>query len=391
MASYIFAISCLLLVLAHAEDGHLHTAFTLVNAGTSTPSYPLPSMSWDDWLEKAPEEISPIGLREQYLLGRELRRRYDQEGTLNSSLLLDQVFIQMVDKNNSIASGQAFMRGFVGENVDTIKEGEKSKATPPFPVKDYFISNLGEKVLPMGVSTLPFHTHYPIVEDIFANLSCAKANNLTHLAFDSSPEVQNFVKKSEDKFLKIVHTRLEKVPEELLKSPCKYFPIMESILGTEKQYRATGLNDTELEFVQNAVNSLYFVHRAGDATANGYHASPVLVYMRNFFEKVLKSLKETPERLENTKAAFIFVEDRMMTSVLARLGFNVTVPMPGSSIVSLEVRGPAVFRETKELHVTLKYNDREIRIPGCSFPSCPYVDFLAAVKALDLGDPKSYC
>jgi len=43
--------------------------------GARSPGEPIPNMNWDDWPD-GPKMLTPVGMRQLYILGRYLRKRY---------------------------------------------------------------------------------------------------------------------------------------------------------------------------------------------------------------------------------------------------------------------------------------------------------------------------
>ncbi len=390
MASYIFPLVLLLAAFIYGQEQKLYSTFTLIHTGTVSPAIPLPSMDWEQWDEKATGELTAMGMREQYLLGREIRRRYDAANLLNSTLLIDQVFVRMIDHNSSIESGVAFLRGFLNDNKDQLTAAELSQAKPPVFVKEYFVRNIGDNVLPMGVGTLPYHTHYPHDEDIFAPRSCPKAQNLTIQAFLEDPAVKGAVEKYNQSFVNLVKKYYQKIDRKMLTFP-RYVPLMESILTAVKLFKETRLSDEEVSLVKTYLDTIYFYSRAASKEGNSYRASPMLDFMTKFLQSTLQQALHYPTRLENQKAAFVFTEDRMIASLLARLGHNVTASIPSASIVTFEVYGPETSRDLREMSVKLKFNDKEIKIVDCELSKCSYETFQKVILGLLVKDVETLC
>ena len=108
----------------------------------------------------------------------------------------------------------------------------------------------------------------------------------------------------------------------------------------------------------------------------------MLIFIEKFFNQTISSAISTPERLENLKAGYIFTEDTMIVSFLSHLGFDLAHILPASSIVTFEISGPPVIKDTSSLNVKMMYNDRQIRISNCNYPLCSYENFIKTIKAL---------
>jgi hypothetical protein len=362
----------------------------MVQHGSSSPAYPIPTMNWADWPERQPFELTGMGMRQQYLLGRELRRRYNEHNMLNQSLLLHQTMARSIDHNSSTSSAQAFLRGFVNQTQVKLKDTELPHAKPPMPVKEYFVKNIRDSVLPYGFDTLPFHTHFPHEEDIFAHCSCSAANNLTYNTLVNSTDVKEILRLNEEAFVAIVKSHFD-INEKLLVFP-KYIPLLESILATKQQYRDNKLNATEQEFVQKFWNKLFLHERSGNLEANKYRAAPMLQHIKNFFSKAIEKAM-TPSIIgDNLKISFLFTEDNMLSSLLSHLGYNVTNSIPPASIVSFEVYGPMkASKNTTDYYVKMFYNDRELPIGNCPLQYCTMPNFEEELPKLSRDEIKQWC
>ena len=390
MASYIFALALIFLCVVRADDASLRFVFTLVNTGTTTPSIPVPTMSWDDWDEKAPGELTAMGMREQYLLGHELRRQYDEAGLINPDYMIDQIFFRMIDHNATIESGEAFIRGFIKDNSDLLSSDEKEKALPPLKVNQYFINNIGSNVLPLGVGTLPYHTHYPHEKDVFAPRSCMKAQEMTHNSFMNNTEVEQIVKKYHAQFVEMVKLRFPDIDPKKLVFPL-YLPLLESIYKAVKQFREMELSEKEQSLVENYVAELYFYSRAGNMLANSYLVSQALSVIKTYIKSGVDNELKRPNRTENLKSAFIFTEERMIVSLLSHLGYNVTNPLAPASIVAFQLYGAIDAESSDDFYIKLKYNDEEKRIGDCGFPTCEYERFMKTMEKLIVVDAEVKC
>ncbi len=374
-AAAMIAALFLFVTLARASNDNsvLYSAFTLINQGASSPAIPVPTFKWSDWEERTPFELTAAGMREQYLLGWELRRRYDLEGLLIPEKLIDEVMVRAIDHNGTVTSALAFMRGFLGDNVEQLTPEQLQKALPPLTPNEYFVNNIKSNVLPYKLGTLPYHTHYPHERDIFAHCSCQKANEYAYANFTNSSEVQNILAKYDAAFVELVKQRYQRT----VKFP-DYVPLLESIHGAMRQYRDVWLNAEQKSLVSNFMNGLYPYMKVNSSAANKYRAIPMMKYIRMILDKTV----EKPTNPAALRLGLVFTEDTMMSSLLAQLGYKVAGPMPTSSIVTFEIRGEKKAAAAQELTISLLYNDMPVRIADCDFPACSYGNFTKLVDKM---------
>ena len=94
--------------------------------------------------------VTPLGIRQQYMIGNELRYRYVQEvsGFMDDKYNITQPFIQSSWNDTAILSAQAMMLGIYppGENNYVITEEQKYNAVPPIDGFDFkpWIDEMGE-------------------------------------------------------------------------------------------------------------------------------------------------------------------------------------------------------------------------------------------------------
>lgn len=83
--------------------------------------------------------ITPLGQRQQFLIGSELRERYVEESrTLLFDYYVPQTFLQTPQKQASILSLQAQMMGlFPASNVNDLTEWQQGNAVPPMQGVDF--------------------------------------------------------------------------------------------------------------------------------------------------------------------------------------------------------------------------------------------------------------
>ena len=365
----------LLLTLAASQD--LISSFVLVNVGSSSSYHPLFKNEWADWDVSGPFELTGAGMREQYLLGKELKRRYTESKLLSDDDLYNQVMIRSVDHNNIIESAISFLRGFVPDYTKSLNEKEINVSVPEIKVHKKFISDLGNNMLPNKMNTLPFHTYYPHQEDLFDSCSCPKANNLINSSFFDDSKVKEIINKYEKPFLDIIKEAygIEEKPESR-----NYIKILESVITLMNQHKPTKLNETDDKLVKDFFEELYYYLKAGNEQANSYRAIPILGFIWNIFNATLGLAAEK----ETIKAGFSFINDEMFASFLYYVTGEEVRKIEPSSIITIDLY--------KDNIVKLKYNDREKKIKDCG-DNCDFKKFTEVVEKFkkELGDVKDKC
>ena len=144
-------------------------------------------------------------------------------------------------------SGQAFLRGFLGNNNATLTDSQLEKADPPIEVDKYFKKKIGHYVLPSGISTFPFHTYYPHDKDVLDSCSCRKAHENNINSLEKNDTVKDIKMKYESDFKYIVENFYERKFE---KFP-KYIDLLESIWSAIHQYKEVRLSEKYITILKN--------------------------------------------------------------------------------------------------------------------------------------------
>lgn len=108
---------------------------------------------------KYAHRITPVGQRQQFLIGSELRRRYvDEAGLLEQDYKISQMFLQAPFVAQNILSLQAQMMGlYPATKANDLTEWQQKNAVPPIEGADFseWQKELGASALPYGLQTYP--------------------------------------------------------------------------------------------------------------------------------------------------------------------------------------------------------------------------------------------
>lgn len=152
----------------------------------SAPGVSTPSKSLGLCMDPADEptrfnELTPLGQRQQYLIGNELGLRYVQEAEnfLDENYVVQQFMLQAPFFARGIQSLQAQMIGFYPEStVNTLTEWQQGNAVPPINGADFseWQQELGANALPYNFNTYPIQ-QFGLQDDQFLSFSeqnCSK-------------------------------------------------------------------------------------------------------------------------------------------------------------------------------------------------------------------------
>ena len=157
--------SALLASAAYADDsvsreGRKLSFIVALNA----PALSSPQTSLNLAVDPAQEpkyanRITPVGQRQQFLIGSELRRRYvDEAQMLSEDYIISQLYLQAPFVAKNILSLQAQMMGlYPSTKANDLTEWQQSNAVPPIAGADFseWQKELGASALPHGLQTFP--------------------------------------------------------------------------------------------------------------------------------------------------------------------------------------------------------------------------------------------
>ncbi|CAK56843.1 unnamed protein product (macronuclear) [Paramecium tetraurelia] len=142
--------------------------------------------------------LTPTGMRQQYILGKWLRKRYIQVTPLLSSTFNEnEIYIESSDVNRTLQSAYCNLQGmypegpnvphFVDENAQLLLPPNKGAVTP---------AGIGDYALPNNIQLIPIHTKQKETDYALA-LSCPKGSEMVvqNLKTDLYKEVNDYSSK----------------------------------------------------------------------------------------------------------------------------------------------------------------------------------------------------
>lgn len=160
---YSFA-SAMLMAMAVADDVSREGRQLSFLVGLNAPALSSPSTSLNLAADPTQEpkygnRITPVGQRQQFLIGSELRKRYvDEAHLLSADYIISQLFLQAPFMAKNILSLQAQMMGlYPATKANDLTEWQQSNAVPPIAGADFseWQKELGASALPYGLQTFP--------------------------------------------------------------------------------------------------------------------------------------------------------------------------------------------------------------------------------------------
>ena len=124
-------------------------------------------------------ELSPIGMRQHYLLG---RRNYDKyKEILSPEYNEKEIYAISTDYNRTIMSAQSHLQGMYPPGRGPKLVDEKNKAIPPINYDfSQFQKELGDKALPYQMNVFPIHIFQNSnkMDNLFNSKICSKSGEI---------------------------------------------------------------------------------------------------------------------------------------------------------------------------------------------------------------------
>ena len=265
-----------ILALAYASEER-YFSLTLISQGSVTPKYPVPTMNWSNWDEPGPNYLTGMGLREQYLLGREFHSRYYKNQLIDFDYVADQVLVHTASSNCNIMSGQSFLRGFLGVNPEVLSQKELNRVKLTMHIDPHFKNIVKNIAIPGNIHTFSLSSSNPYNEDPTSVEYCQrKGNNLDEL--ENNDEAKKIKKEYDENFKKM----LEKHYKISTISFGKSLEYLESIAIADYQRKETLFDETELKLVREYYKKIYYLTRTVNQAETEYRTSAIFDYVKNY-------------------------------------------------------------------------------------------------------------
>jgi hypothetical protein len=348
---------------------------------------PMKFYPWDQGLwTVSPGELTPAGLRQQYLIGTQMRYLYlTQQNLITANVSLSQVYILSTDADRTLMSAEAQALGLYPPGTGiSLNDAQIQQAVPPISVSNLaqLQADLGSAALPAYASALPIHgveTNSSIILRPFDG-GCQRVSEFRTRVLQSSAVA------------------------EILAA----YPSTMSALEA-----ATGLNATEVQ------SELYYIYDSVEANQFFQHQMPFttqeLSDITAIWEQTMKYMLTVNDDM-NRLAGSPFLQELMwqfygvmdnvccytrklsvyisngysILMVLATLGRKDIQLPPYASVLLFELAETTpITIPTYSVNVTL--NGQPIRIPTCPFPTCPFETFMKYVTFRSFPDAEAQC
>jgi len=310
-------------------------------------------------------EVTQVGLRQQYLLGRELRELYvNRENFLSERYKSVEVGLRAAYSNWSMTASSAYaltMGLYPPGTGPSLNEDNIKRAVPPNNSTDYspYIKELRDAALPNFIDTIPIMINGGGNDYV---LSAATFCNNLDKFIDEYLDSHNKIKSKKDELTKKgrngVFVELSKVfgkQIDSIKDALEYrdYLVSAKYFAMPKQISDEGLKDLEEMYIFTNYEEILADEKVNKVISNGL--------LREIYTEVKESYQV---QKEHKKLLSYSLEDSSIFAVLRLLGQNLTtgqVEVPFASSLQFEIRGPEhPINALLDLHVNIVYNGKAL-------------------------------
>lgn len=341
----ISALSIVLAVLfclsmGHAQDG-LILVVTLIRHGDRMPIYSIKS-SPINW-KLGPGELTPLGMNQEYQLGKSFRARYvDQLGFLPPQYGINKIYVRSTDYNRTIMSAQSFLCGLYPPGTGpTLDNGDPAlpDGYQPIPVK--IVPEAHDRIL-LGTSYKErfeeMVREYVIITDEWIKMTSSCSDKF-------------------DRWSKIFAANIRDLLDLILPADDLNVRMLKGVQLPE------GLTEAEAREI---------VKCSQWALAQKYKPRNISCLLaRDFMHEIVTHMEKAMEGTQPYRFILYSGHDTTLLSVLSMLGTPLEYQPPYNSNVSFEL-----YRNKEGYFVKVLYNENDITIHGnMGRTPCPFERF----------------
>eukprot|EP00357_Protocruzia_adherens_P033549 CAMPEP_0115010638 /NCGR_PEP_ID=MMETSP0216-20121206/23443_1 /TAXON_ID=223996 /ORGANISM="Protocruzia adherens, Strain Boccale" /LENGTH=339 /DNA_ID=CAMNT_0002378907 /DNA_START=990 /DNA_END=2009 /DNA_ORIENTATION=+ len=328
-------------------------------------------------------ELSPTGMRQHYLLGKELRRRYvDKEGLLSASYVPTELYVRSSDYNRTIQSAQSQLMGLYppGSGPELESSYAMDHAVPPIHVEgaEDMKQDLGYKALPFYFQSIPIHVKERVAESaLVPQYGCPKMKTNVKQAMKNS-EYINFVQDEIEPLKPLLEEMTGLSGDEITAD--RTIDIIDQFLVANFDGKRVpeGLDQATLSKFKEVFSWWFFRYKSALGENLRMMTSVFFKELNEWFNKVIA--QET-----GVKFALYSAHDSTLSNLLNALNGQVRYITYASTIMFELHSGDRGY------YVKVLFNDEELHIPGCQDPECTLDEFVIFASKIILPDWEKAC
>jgi lysosomal acid phosphatase len=359
-------------VLISVSDAGILSVIEVCRHGARAP---IDNYSWDQgYWRQGYGELTPEGMRQQYLNGVEFRSRYvgtDNKNTTSGPIFnftgnynLKEIYVRSTDVNRTIMSAQSQLLGFF-PNGPQISKNLTSKAVPPLAMDFSIINTLGLDAVPNAYQPVPVHVVSAAYDNMLAGYSsksCPYINVITQMVQQSieyQSRVTNYTQNLQKQLFRVFGQELD------FETAGWYADVL--VCDKYQNYSIpAGLTDDmfqQMMGIMNYSNSYFFDY------GGAYLASS------QFYSQVLQTFNGVINGTDTHKWQLYSAHDTTLIGLLRAIDQWDGNNPPFASTLVFELYQDDL--NSTNYGVYTRYNDAYLNIAGCpDYPNlCPISQF----------------
>jgi hypothetical protein len=362
---------------------HLVAVVELCRHGARTPTHFI--KPWDNYTiwPQGPGELIPEGMRQHYLIGTELRRRYMFE----TQLLLPNYFQPEIrvfssDVNRTLMSAESQIQGLYPAGTGPLLRSQlmETVATPPIDISDLSALNqsLGMSALPNLTQVIPIHSDEEIRQyALDAGDVCGYYSDMIDYKSQPSAELDSIF----NEFSDVIQTIMQQMNYTEAKARSSQSSILDSLtsnlfvnnpfpLGFNQSFYDRGI------ILKNRLKNFYQFEPDIMARFSG---TPLL-------NLILQDLLNVIAGNVTQKFFLYSAHDTTIMCALSFLLLNHTKNPPFASVMLFELH-----EYNQEYFVNIIYNDVLQNVSSCGGYNCSIYNFQRFIQVRSIPDYYNTC
>mmetsp|Transcript_1180 Transcript_1180/g.2853 ORF Transcript_1180/g.2853 Transcript_1180/m.2853 type:complete len:424 (-) Transcript_1180:2542-3813(-) len=346
---------------------------------------PTTYFDWDNdgrWVQ-GPGELTPLGMRQHYLIGYELRNRYIlQTPLLSSNFSTEEIYVRSTDYNRTLQSAYSQLQGLYPDGTGPSLHELSLQSTAVPPIHVYNLSSieqsLGTSALPSFLQALPVHT-----DSNSRNLLLLPEDNCSYAKSIMNSNVNDQTKASYyAQYPYVIQTIQNYFGVDYQTAVKKFEGLYDSITANAfsgfsfpYQFNSTTFRNQSQE-LHGKLFSLTF----------GKPDIVAQMLASDFMTLLRDALTQASNNSTSLKFLFLSAHDSTLQGYINGMQLNTTsFPYYASTLIT-------------ELHLTkgqyfvrMLFNDVPVVVPDCTEAMCPLNTFLGYLNNRLIPNIQQYC
>lgn len=345
---------------------------------------PIKFYSWDydgRW-PQGPGELTPLGMRQHYLIGYELRNRYVlQTPLLSPSFSAKEIYVRSTDLNRTLMSAYSQLRGLYPDGTGpTLHQlSLETSAVPPINITDLtaYEAETGTAALPRLKQAAPVHT-------------TSTSTDMLLRSEDNCQLVESLMSTSNQEAFIVLcqkyRSAIQAVADyfnETFDNACKMARNVQGSLAANSfcGYPVpSSFSDPSIAADLEAYHAEYFDLQ--------YRSPPIVgqLIATPYMTLLVETFTDAVSAATDLKFIFLSAHDTNIQGFISGLQLNTTVyPVYSSTLIT------ELHRIDGDFFVKTLYNDIEVVVPDCTMSLCPLQTYLGYLKRRIVPNMQDVC